>query len=84
MKKTKVGIRAIDPLVPLLSEDERLAVARSLADGTFEVEMDEERYRELWCRSHFVNARTVLRTEDAMRRGVKNQDGGRTGKHTTP
>jgi len=65
-----VTIEQLDPLVPYLSEDEQRAAAQAMADGTWAVEMDEERYEELWRRSLFHNAETILRTEDAMRRTV--------------
>ena len=70
MTKT-VGIPDLDSFVPHLTEDERRAVAEAVAAGVWTVEMDEDRYDELWCQSLFHNADIIARTEEAMRAGVK-------------
>lgn len=68
--KRRVDIADLDPFVPFLSEDEQRDIVGAMAAGALSVEFDAERYDELWCKSLFRNADTILRTEDAMRRGV--------------
>ena len=65
-----VGILDLDPFVPFLTEDERGGIADALAAGEWAVEMDSDRYDELWALAPLHNAEVILRTEDAMRKGV--------------
>ena len=70
--KTKtVSILDIDPFVPYLTEEEQRRVVETMAAGVWTVEMDADRYDELWCQSLFHNADIIAKTEDAMRKGVK-------------
>lgn len=65
-----VGILDLDPFVPFLTEDERRGIAEALAEGAWTVEMDSDRYDELWVLAPLHNAEVILRTEDAMRKGI--------------
>lgn len=65
-----VGILDLDPFVPFLTEDERRGIAEALAAGAWAVEMDSDRYDELWALAPLHNAEVVLRTEEAMRKAM--------------
>lgn len=65
-----VGILDLDTFVPFLTEDERRGIAEALAEGAWTVEMDSDRYDELWALAPLHNAEVILRTEDAMRKGI--------------
>ena len=67
----KVNILDLDRLVPLMTKDEQRVVAEAVAAGVWEIEMDAERYDELWASAPLYNADIILRTEEAMRIGVR-------------
>lgn len=66
-----VGILDLDPFVPFLTEDERRGIAEALAAGAWTVEMDSDRYDELWALAPLHNAEVILRTEEAMRQAMR-------------
>ena len=65
-----VGILDLDPFVPFLTEDERMGIAEALAAGVWTVEMDSDRYDELWTLAPLHNAEGILRTEEAMKKAI--------------
>lgn len=65
-----VSIFDLDRLVPFMTEDEQRNIAEAVAAGVWTVDIAEERYNDLWCQSLLHNADTILRTEDAMRKGI--------------
>ncbi len=65
-----VRVTDLDSLVPCMTEDEQRDIAEAIAAGAWTVDIAEERYNDLWCQSLLHNADTILRTEDAMRKGI--------------
>ncbi len=65
-----VSILDIDRFVPFLSEDEQRDIVEAMAAGAWTVEMDSDRYDELWALAPMHNAEIITRTEEAMKKAV--------------
>lgn len=65
-----VNILDIDRFVPFLSEDEQRDIVEAMAAGAWTVEMDSDRYDELWALAPMHNAEIIIRTEEAMRKAI--------------
>lgn len=65
-----VSILDIDRFVPFLSEDEQRDIVEAMAAGAWTVEMDSDRYDELWALAPMHNAEIIIRTEEAMKKAV--------------
>jgi hypothetical protein len=65
-----VSILDIDRFVPFLSEDEQRDIVEAMAAGSWTVEMDSDRYDELWALAPMHNAEIITRTEEAMKKAV--------------
>lgn len=65
-----VSILDIDRFVPFLSEDEQRDIVEAMAAGAWTVEMDSDRYDELWALAPMHNAEIITRTEEAMKKAI--------------
>lgn len=65
-----VSILDIDRFVPFLSEDEQRDIVEAMAAGAWTVEIDSDRYDELWALAPMHNAEIIIRTEEAMKKAV--------------
>lgn len=65
-----VSILDIDRFVPFLSEDEQRDIVEAMAAGAWTVEMDSDRYDELWAPAPMHNAEIIIRTEEAMKKAI--------------
>lgn len=65
-----VSILDIDRFVPFLSEDEQRDIVEAMAAGAWTVEMDSDRYDELWALAPMHNAEIIIRTEEAMKKAI--------------
>lgn len=69
MRKS-VSVLELDSLVRYMTEEERKGVAEAVADGSWSVEMDSDRYDNLWCMS-VIDVKMSATAEDAMRNAVR-------------
>lgn len=66
----RINILDTDSLVPYMTEEERMLIAESVAAGIWYIDLDGERYNELWAKSVFRNVATEAIVEYAMKKGI--------------